>query len=71
MHTPVIASRCCGAIIGCSSCVDTWYSNSSNVFDQTCPHCSGERAYSNTFRLNGLDDFLNKLRDVCSDDNQA
>jgi hypothetical protein len=69
MNTPVTASRCCGAIIGCSSCVDTWYSTGSNIFDQACPHCRGERAYSNTFRLTGLDEFLNKLRDICCEDN--
>ena len=62
MNTPVIASRCCGVIIGCSTCVDTWYGTEASIFDKTCSHCRGERAYSNTLRLLGIDDFFGQTQ---------
>ena len=64
MKTPILASRCCGCIIGCEVCVQTWYGTGSNVFDKSCPNCRAERGYSHTFRLVGIDEFLNKLQQL-------
>lgn len=58
---PIVASTCCGAIIGCQSCIQSWYGTGSDVFDKACPLCRAERGYSHTFRLCGMDDFLIKL----------
>ena len=38
MSIPILASRCCGAIIGCEVCVQTWYGAGTNVFDKCCPN---------------------------------
>lgn len=51
---PAIFSRCCRFIIGCEKCVDQWYEDRTNK----CPRCRQERGYSETCRLNGLDEFL-------------
>ena len=64
MKPPVIFSRCCKFIIGCESCIDTWYENS-----RTCPRCRAERGFTETCRLNGIDEFLiaiNKLDESSS-----
>ena len=60
MKPPVIFARCCKRIVGCESCVDTWYrgAQSEGNLSQTCPQCRSERAYADTCRINGLDDFL-------------
>lgn len=67
MDTPILASRCCGTIIGCEACVQTWYGTGNSVFDKCCPNCRAERGYSNTFRLLGIDEFLVKLRQLVQD----
>jgi ACT domain-containing protein len=64
METPILASRCCGCIIGCEVCVQTWYGTGSNVFDKCCPNCRADRGYSHTFRLVGIDEFLVKLQQL-------
>ena len=64
MEMPILASRCCGCIIGCEVCVQTWYGTGSNVFDKCCPNCRADRGYSHTFRLVGIDEFLVKLQQL-------
>lgn len=71
MDTPILASRCCGTIIGCETCVQTWYGTGSNVFDKCCPHCRSERGYSHTFRLTGIDEFLNQLRNILREQEES
>ena len=56
MKPPILASRCCGCIIGCEVCLQTWYGTGSDVFDKCCPNCRAERGYSHTFRLVGIDE---------------
>ena len=67
MSIPILASRCCGTIIGCEVCVQTWYGTGTNVFDKCCPNCRSERGYSHTFHLVGIDEFLTKLQDLRED----
>ena len=65
---PAIYARCCKRIIGCEGCVDTWYSGESV---RTCPHGRCERAYAETMRIRGLDDFLHGIDPLFNtDDNQ-
>ena len=39
---PVIATKCCKNILGCQSCVNTWYSGIDSM-TKTCPMCRAER----------------------------
>ena len=57
MVPPIIYTRCCKRILGCQSCVDTWYSGEEGM-RKKCPICRSERAYADTTQLKGLDDFL-------------
>ena len=69
MSPPIIFSRCCRSILGCDVCVDRWYAGEDGRL-KTCPLCRAERAFSETGRLHGLDDFLVTIRSlVGSDDN--
>ena len=54
MVPPVIFAKCCKSILGC---VDTWYRGEQGQ-TKTCPKCRSDRAYVETCKLNGLDDFL-------------
>ena len=62
IRPPVIFARCCKRIIGCESCIDTWYRSDAQQSDQNrskiCPQCRAERGYADTCRVHGLDDFL-------------
>ena len=57
MVPPIIYTRCCKRILGCQSCVNTWYSVEEGM-GKKCPICRSERAYADTTQLKGLDDFL-------------
>lgn len=67
MNHPVIFARCCKSILGCESCVDAWFGGE-NGRSKSCPLCRAERAYSETCRLNGLDDFLTAIRPLLCDE---
>jgi len=70
MEAPITVSRCCGTIVGCAKCVHTWYGNGhgGDTFEKSCPICRAEGGYYNTFRLVGLDDFLNVFREIDGDE---
>lgn len=57
MKPPILFSRCCKYIIGCESCIDKWYTK-----ERTCPRCRAERGFTETSRLNGIDDFLEAIK---------
>lgn len=57
MTPPVIFAKCCKNILGCQQCVDTWYRGEQGQ-SRTCPRCRSDRAYVETCKVNGLDDFL-------------
>ena len=54
---PIIFARCCKSIIGCQSRVDTWYRGDKGQ-QRTCPNCRKARAFVDTCKINGLEDFL-------------
>ena len=62
---PVIFARCCKSIIGCQTCVDTWYRGDSGI-SKKCPLCGTDRALPETMRLHGLDDFLQAIQPILS-----
>ena len=57
MVPPVIFAKCCKSVLGCQECMDTWYRGEQGQM-RTCPKCRSDRAYVETCKLNGLDDFL-------------
>ena len=60
MVPPIIFAKCCKHILGCQQCVDTWYRGEQGQA-RTCPRCRSDRAYVETCRLNGMDDFLTAI----------
>ena len=64
---PVIYSRCCKRIIGCQTCVDTWYGGE-NGTNKSCPICRAERAFAETTQLRGMDDFLEGVMPLFSEE---
>ena len=40
--------------------MDAWYGGPGQL--RTCPNCRSERAYAETFRLLGVDDFLKAIK---------
>ena len=64
---PVIYSRCCKRIIGCQTCVDTWYGGE-NGTSKSCPICRAERAFAETTQLRGMDDFLEGVMPLFSEE---
>lgn len=63
MTPPVIFARCCKTILGCQSCVDSWYRGEDGQ-QRTWPKCREPRAYVETTKLNGLDEFLGAVADI-------
>ena len=57
MVPPVIFSKCCKNLIGCQRCIDQWYSGTEGM-SRSCPRCRAERGFTETCRVNGLDEFL-------------
>lgn len=63
IRPPAIMSKCCKSIIGCERCVNEWYSGP-EALTKTCPSCRAERGYSETMMLRGLDRFLQEVKSV-------
>ena len=61
IEPPVIFGRCCKAILGCQSCIDTWFQGEEGMTKQ-CPRCGSERALPETMHIHGLDDFLRAIK---------
>ena len=53
---PVIFGKCCQQLLGCQTCIDTWFGG--NSFEKTCINCRAERAVTQTCHLRGLDSLL-------------
>ena len=58
---PIILAKCCTSIIGCQTCVDTWYSGT-NALNKNCPLCQQDRGYAQTAILHGLDEITAEVR---------
>lgn len=57
MKPPIVATRCCNILLGCSECVNEWYTGEGGL-DKTCPHCREPRGYAQTCQFKGIDEFL-------------
>ena len=60
---PIIYARCCKRLLGCQSCVDTWYGGEEGKMKK-CPICRNERAYAETAMLKGFDEFLQAIAPI-------
>ena len=61
INPPVIVTKCCKTILGCESCINSWYSGE-DALTKTCPSWRAARGYNETRLLRGLDDFLIQVR---------
>lgn len=66
MTPPVIATRCCNVLIGCSICTNEWFSGDGGL-DKSCPNCREPRGYAQTFQFKGIDDFLKAFKKLMAD----
>ena len=57
---PVIFARCCKRLLGCQTCVDSWYQGEEGMA-RSCPLCRSERAYADTTPIKGMDEFLRAI----------
>ena len=64
---PVIITKCCKSILGCSECSSMWYSGP-EALSKPCPCCRSERGYNETMNLRGLDDLIIKLKEIWGDE---
>ena len=60
-NPPIICCRACNCIVGCETCIDTWYSGADGL-RKCCPRCRDPRGYANTYQLKGIDDFLAQMK---------
>ena len=61
INPPVIVIKCYQTILGCDSCLNSWYSEE-DALTETFPSCRAARGYNETMLLRGLDDFLIQVR---------
>ena len=66
MNPPVTATRCCNVLLGCSTCINEWYSGDGGL-DKSCPNCRDSRGYAQTFQFKGIDDFLKGFKKLMAD----
>ena len=66
INPPVIATRCCNVLLGCSHCINTWYSGD-EALNKTCPNCREPRGYPQTFQFKGIDDFLTGFSNILAE----
>ena len=60
-----VVSPCCGNIVGCQQCVDTWLEGHT-----TCPHCNLPVEIESRFLLHGFGSVINILQSMAVDDVQ-
>lgn len=66
IRPPLITTRCCKNILGCEKCVMKLFQGVGGTTKQ-CPMCRADRAYTETCRLNGVDDFLKTIYPLLED----
>ena len=66
MMPPIIFSKCCKNLIGCQECVDQWYGGTEGM-SRSCPRCRAERGFTETCRVNGLDEFLQMISKILNE----
>ena len=67
MTAPIIFAKCCKRLLGCEACIDTLYRGEGGM-SKNCPQCRSERAYADTCRVHGIDEFLNGVIKIITTD---
>lgn len=67
VRPPVIVCTSCESILGCSDCINKWYSGS-EALTKTCPKCRAERGYKSIMILKGMDSLLEVLQKIEGED---
>jgi hypothetical protein len=62
MRPPVVLGKRCRSLLGCETCIGTWYDSGIEGLMRNCPNCSTPRGYDETMRVAGLDELLNSIR---------
>ena len=65
--SPIMMSTCCGQLIGCEVCTNTWYSGPA-IYEKTCPACRADRGVSKLCRLRGMDSVIDIVRKIADGD---
>ena len=61
INPPVIVIKCYKTILGCESCINSWYSGE-DALTKTFPSCRAARGYNETMLLRGLDDLFDSSK---------
>ena len=69
MVPPVIFAKCCHLIIGCSTCVEAWYSGTEALI-KSCMNCGTQRGYAETMQMAGLNEFFEAIQPIFNDDSE-
>ena len=64
---PAMVATCCGQLIGCQSCTDTWYTTGADIMKKTCPACRAERGAARLCQLRGMDSLIKTAKEVLQD----
>jgi len=67
MVPPVIVTKCCKNVLGCKTCVDTWYSGA-DAMSKSYPVCRAERGQNETMIIRGLADFMEAVKGMIGKD---
>ena len=65
MMPPILYAKCCKSIIGCDTCVNSWYQGE-DALTKACPLCGLGRGYNETIRLMGFDGFISEVKNLFS-----
>ena len=60
---PAMVATCCGQMIGCQMCTDTWYAGA-EMLQKTCPACRAERAVLKLSQLRGMDSLIGQVHSL-------
>ena len=63
IQPPMSVTKCSKTILGCDTCVNTWFSGL-DMFTKLCPACRSERGCNKTIVIRGLDKFLTQMDTV-------
>ena len=62
-----MVATCCGQLIGCHSCTDTWYTTNADIMKQTCPACRAIRGAARLCQLRGKESLIKTGKEVLQD----
>lgn len=70
IQSPLVLAKCCKTVIGCESCVNSWYSGP-DALSKTCPRCRAEKGFCETMRILGLDELVAGVKRILGGDDVA